>query len=219
MAEEDWANAWKASYQPLHIGRHFLIIPAWQTSDVQPGAGDAPVILDPGMAFGTGLHPSTQLCLMAMEDVVRPGHRVLDGGCGSGILSIAATRLGAGRVDAFDIDPIAVRATQENAALNDLHTPIHVVASAGPGEGTFWQNEDHARRMWDVILVNILPHVIIGLLETGLHTYLAPGGQMILAGIIEEREPEVRAALAEHSLSVDHRLGMGDWVSLVVSAS
>jgi ribosomal protein L11 methyltransferase len=156
--------------------------------------------------------------MMAMEDVVQPGQRVLDAGCGSGILSIAAVRLGAGRVDAFDIDPIAVRATEENAALNDLPLPIHVVASAGPGEGDFWLAPDGLGAAWDVILVNILPHVIIGLLEVGLHTYLAPGGRMILAGIIEEREPEVRAALAEHGLTVARRLVMGDWVSLVAEA-
>ena len=134
LAEEDWANAWKSSYHPLRIGRHFLVIPAWQTAEVLPEPGDIPVILDPGMAFGTGLHPSTQLCLMAMEDVLQPGQRVLDAGCGSGILSIAAVRLGAGRVDAFDIDPIAVRATEENAGLNDLPLMIHVVTSAGPGK-------------------------------------------------------------------------------------
>ena len=168
------------------------------------------------MAFGTGLHPSTQLCLMAMEDVVQPGQRVLDAGCGSGILSIAAVRLGAGRVDAFDIDPIAVRATEENAALNDLPLPIHVITSAGPGEGDLWAASADLKADWDVILVNILPHVIISLLEAGLHTYLAPGGRMILAGIIEAREPEVRAALIGHGLAVVRRLGMGDWVSLVV---
>jgi ribosomal protein L11 methyltransferase len=222
LAEEDWANAWKSSYHPLRIGRHFLIIPAWQTSEVLPDPGDTPVILDPGMAFGTGLHPSTQLCLTALEDVVRPGQRVLDAGCGSGILSIGAARLGAASVDAFDIDPIAVTATQENAAFNDLPVAINVIASAGPDDAVFWRSEDGARRTWDVILVNILPHVIIGLLEAGLHTYLAPGGSrsaMIFAGIIEEREPEVRAALAEHGLSVIRRLGMGDWVSLVAEAT
>lgn len=222
LAETDWANAWKASYQPLRVGRRFLIIPAWQTTDVQPAADEVPVILDPGMAFGTGLHPSTQLCMMAMEDFVQPGQRVLDAGCGSGILSIAAVRLGAARVDAFDIDPIAVTATRENAALNDLPIPIHVVTSAGSDSGAFWRSENGARRTWDVILVNILPHVIIALLEAGLHTYLASGGSrsaMIFAGIIEEREPEVRAALAEHGLTVIRRLGMGDWVSLVAEAS
>ncbi len=222
LAEEDWANAWKASYHPLHVGRRFLIIPAWQTADVHPGADDVPLILDPGMAFGTGLHPSTQLCLMALEDVVRPGQRVLDAGCGSGILSIAAARLGAARVDAFDIDPIAVTATHENAALNDLPIPIHVFVSAGPDE-TWTRGKvgqvSNLSDTWDVILVNILPHVIIALLEAGLHTHLAPGGTMIFAGIIEEREPEVRAALAEHGLTVIRALGMGDWVSLVAGAS
>jgi ribosomal protein L11 methyltransferase len=218
LAEEDWANAWKASYHPLRIGRHFWIVPAWERENVSLGPDDLPIILDPGMAFGTGLHPSTQLCLMALEDVARPGQRVLDAGCGSGILSIAALRLGAAQVDAFDIDPIAVRATEENAALNDLPVPIHVIASAGPGADAFWRDAQGGRRTWDVILVNILPHVIIGLLEAGLRAYLAPGGRMILAGIIEAREPEVRAALAEHGLAVVRRLDMGDWVSLVVEA-
>ena len=150
LAEEDWANAWKSSYHPLRIGRRFLVIPAWQTAEVLPGPGDMPVILDPGMAFGTGLHPSTQLCLMAMEDVVQPGQRVLDAGCGSGILSIAAVRLGAGRVDAFDIDPIAVRATEENAALNDLPLPDQRRGQRGAGARPFldffrWSQTDLGR--------------------------------------------------------------------------
>ncbi len=217
LAEEDWANAWKASYRPLHVGR-FLIIPEWERDSVQPAAGELPIVLDPGMAFGTGLHPSTQLCLQAMPGVIRPGQRVLDAGCGSGILSIAAVRLGAGGVDAFDIDPIAVTATQENAALNDLPVPIHVVQSEGPGGADpFWLPVDATPPAWDVILVNILPHVIRALIEQGLHTYRAAGGQMILAGIIEEREPELVAFLAEQGLTVRQRLGQGDWVALVVA--
>ncbi len=221
LAEEDWANAWKASYHPLRIGQRFWVIPAWladETPDVPVTSevtGTLRIILDPGMAFGTGLHPSTQLCLAAMEDVVRPGLRVLDAGCGSGILSIAAARLGASAVDAFDIDPIAMRATQENASLNDLPVAIRAVVSAGPGEGSLWQAADGSRPTWDVILVNILPHIIIGLLEAGLHTYLASGGRMIFAGIIEAREPEVREALAERGLMVERRSIEGDWVALV----
>ncbi len=144
LADEDWANAWKAGYQPLHIGRSILIIPAWMLDEVTPAPDELPIVLDPGMAFGTGLHPSTQLCLKAMEDTLRPGDTVLDAGCGSGILSIAAARMGASRVDAFDIDPIAVRATEENAALNRLPHPIHVVACAGPDESAFWRAPDGA---------------------------------------------------------------------------
>lgn len=217
LAEEDWANAWKASYHPLRVGRRFWIVPAWERDNVRPEADELAIILDPGMAFGTGLHPSTQLCLCLMEDVVRPGQRVLDAGCGSGILSIAAARLGAARVDAFDIDPIAARATQENAALNELLISLSVVVSSGPGDGPLWVTSTGNRPAWDVILVNILPHVIIGMLDAGLHTYLAPGGAMILAGIIEEREPDVRTALAQHGLIVRRRLLQGDWVGLVAA--
>ncbi len=218
LAEDDWANAWKASYHPLRIGRRFWIIPAWQSADVQPGSDDLPVYLDPGMAFGTGLHPSTQLCMAAMEDAVKPGDRVLDAGCGSGILSIAAARLGAGQIDAFDIDPIAVRATEENVSLNELPVAIRAFASAGPDGAPFWNPAGQPRPAWDVILVNILPHIILALLEAGLHTYLAPGGRMILAGIIGEREAEVREALAERDLAVIGRLVEGDWVGLIAAS-
>ena len=123
--------------------------------------------------------------------------------------------MGARRVDAFDIDPIAVRATEENAALNRLPHPIHVVACAGPDESAFWRTPDGAPRRWDLILVNILPHIIVALLDGGLADYLAPGGRMILAGIIEEREPDVRAGLAAHDLTVLDRRTDGDWVALV----
>lgn len=236
LSETDWTNAWKAGYRPLRIGRRFLVVPAWLAdagSDHALEPDVLPIILDPGMAFGTGLHPSTQLCLRLLEEVMQPGERVLDAGCGSGILSIAAARLGASAVDAFDIDPIAVRATGENAALNDLSIAINVVLGSGPAgimtsdnvDGAhraaaerpvlFQPRPDGAQPAWDVILVNILPHVIIELLAQGLHDYLAPGGRLILAGIIMEREPEVLDALAEHGLQVVGRLTDGDWVGLV----
>ncbi|MGQ9767019.1 MAG: 50S ribosomal protein L11 methyltransferase [Anaerolineae bacterium] len=218
LAEEDWANAWKAGYHPLRVGQRFWIVPAWERDNVRPAADELLIVLDPGMAFGTGLHPSTQLCLCLMEKVVRPGQRVLDAGCGSGILSIAAARLGAARVDAFDIDPIAVRATQENAALNDLPIPINVAISGQPGEGPLWTLPDGTQPMWDVIVVNILPHVITSLLDAGLSAYLAPRGRMILAGIIEEREPDVHEALTRHGLAVTARLKQDDWVGLIAQA-
>jgi ribosomal protein L11 methyltransferase len=214
LAEVDWANAWKAGYRPIRIGRSFLVVPAWQVDDTPAGPSERLIVLDPGMAFGTGLHPSTQLCLAASEQVIEPGARVLDAGCGSGILTIGAARLGAASVDAFDIDEIAVRATCENIALNSLETPIAVYASSGPGDGELWGAAGSPAR-WDVILVNILPHVIAEMLQRGVADHLAPGGRMVLAGIIEARQDEVRAGLESCGLRVTTSLRQDDWVALV----
>jgi ribosomal protein L11 methyltransferase len=215
LAEADWASAWKAGYHPFRVGRHFVVIPSWLQDQVPLEAADLPIVLDPGMAFGTGLHPSTRLCLVALDDLIGRGQSVLDSGCGSGILSIGAARLGAASVDAFDIDPIAVRAAKQNLALNDLQIPQRVFVSDGPGSGADWALPDGSRRTWDIILVNILPHVIAELLERGLKECLAPNGWMVLAGIIQEREADVRAALAARGLEVRERLVEEDWVAMV----
>jgi ribosomal protein L11 methyltransferase len=216
LAETDWASAWKASYHPFRVGRRFFVVPAWLRDQAPLGPEDLPIVLDPGMAFGTGLHPSTQLCLLAMEGVIAPGQRVLDAGCGSGILTIGAVLLGAVSVDAFDVDPIAVRASEENLALNALAIPVRVSVSDGPGDGELWVGSDGSLCTWNVILVNILPHIIASLLERGLHEHLSPHGRMVLAGIIREREDDVKAALAEHGLRVSERLTQQDWAALVV---
>ena len=220
LAEEDWANAWKSSYHPLRIGRHFLVIPAWQTAEVLPEPDDVPVILDPGMAFGTGSAPQHA----ALPDG--------DGGCGAAGPARAGRGLrlrhpehrrgpagrGAGWTRSTSI-PSPSAPPRRTPRSMTFRYPSTSSRQRGAGARPLWTSPDGPKPPGMSILVNILPHVIIGLLEAGLHTYLAPGGRMIFAGIIEEREPDVRAALAEHGLAVVRRLGMGDWVSLVAEAS
>jgi ribosomal protein L11 methyltransferase len=217
LAEEDWANVWKRHYAPTRVGQRLLIVPSWQADELGPAALDEagrpllPVILDPGMAFGTGLHPSTRLCMRALEQQLRPGEAVLDVGCGSGVLSITAARLGAGAILATDIDPIAVAATIENCQRNGVEGAVAARAGSLP---------EPAERPagWPVIVANILADVIVHLLVDGMAQLLAADGRLIVSGIIEPRAGDVEAALEQASLRVVDRLAEGDWVALVATA-
>ena len=213
LADEDWANAWKDHYRPFRLGRRLKIWPTWlpreSDDDVRPD--DIVLVLDPGMAFGTGLHPTTQGCLRALEDIVEPGISVLDAGTGSGILAIAAAKLGATEVAAFDTDSLAVRATVENAAQNGVQHLLHV-----------WRGEldsvrvEESRQSWDVVVANILAPVIIQLLrDDGLLDYVAPDGRLILSGIIMEQGPAVEGAIAEAGGQVIRTITAGDWVTYI----
>lgn len=203
--EEDWAEAWKANYHPLRVGRRLFIRPLW--IDVPGEPGDVVIALDPGMAFGTGTHPSTQLVLEAAEDLLEnwPGARVLDLGCGSGILSIAAVKLGASKVLALDTDPIAVRATDENAAANGVQDRIR--AQTGSLDSLL-----HAATRFDLALVNILSKVIVALCGQKLGSVIRPGGIGVFGGIIQEQAEEVEAALRSTGLAPYKRRLSGDWV-------
>ena len=203
LHEDDWANAWKAHYQPVRIGERLLIRPRW--IDVSPDGGDIDIALDPGMAFGTGTHPTTQLCLEALECAVQPGQFALDLGCGSGILSIAAVKLGARSILALDIDPIAVSATRDNARFNGVSERITAQ------QGSLDSVRGAARR-FDLLIVNILARVILRLLDEGLGEIVRPGGTALFSGIIDEQAEEVAAALSRAGLQIAARRRMGDWL-------
>ncbi len=202
LAEEDWAAAWRKQLKILRIGTRLVIRPSWLAYAPKPR--DVVIELDPGMAFGTGLHPTTQLCLQALERLIQPDIDVLDLGTGSGILAIAAAKLGAGRVAAFDSDPQAVRVARENVRKNDAGQMVTVQhGSLSEAAGTY-----------DLVMVNILARVIVQMAEAGLSERLRRGGYLVTAGITADQAPEVIAALERNDLHVTDRRQRGDWVSL-----
>ncbi len=205
VPEEDWAEAWKVHYKPLRIGRHLYIRPAWLEG--APDPADVEVVLDPGVAFGTGTHPSTQLCLIALETLAPPPARVLDLGCGSGILAITAARLGAAHVWALDTDAQAVSATNNNVALN--HLTDRITAQQGSLDTLL-----DSGQQFELALVNILAKVIIPMCKQGLGRIIAPGGVAVFSGLIQEQVEEVEAALRATGLNPYRRRTMGEWVGI-----
>ena len=203
--ETDWAEAWKAYFPVMRIGRRLVIRPTWRRHRRRPD--DVVLALDPGMAFGTGLHPTTRLCLAAVETLADRGgldhSRVLDVGCGSGILAIAALRLGAQSALGVDTDPIAIEATLANGARNALRRRLHAREGSVPtGEKPF-----------DVVLANLIAGVLVPL-APALHDELRPGGVLLASGIFSDRETEVRTAFEAAGLVVGARTVEGDWVAL-----
>jgi ribosomal protein L11 methyltransferase len=187
--EEDWGQSWKRHWRPDPVGQSLLILPAWLERPAEHG--DRRVVsIDPGSAFGTGSHPTTRLCLEALETLAPGGLRVADLGCGSGILALAALRLGARSVAASDTDPLAVRATAANARLNGLEGGVRVVL--GSVEALADQLDGHPA---DLLLCNILAPVIEALCPA-FHRVLAPGGVGLLSGLLVEQAPALERALA-----------------------
>ncbi|MCU0497160.1 MAG: 50S ribosomal protein L11 methyltransferase [Anaerolineae bacterium] len=203
--DQDWAEAWKAHYHTTRIGKRLIIRPLWEEYEVQ--AGDLVISLDPGMAFGTGTHPTTQLCLAALEDAIAPGVTVLDLGCGSGILAIGAVLLGAGKVLAVDIDPLAVEVTTENAQQN------------GVGEKIIAQEGDlntvlNSARRFDVLVANILARTIIEMCQHHLGEVVRPGGKAIFSGIMVSQSEDVQVALRQTGLTPVNVRQDGNWVAI-----
>jgi ribosomal protein L11 methyltransferase len=204
--EEDWANAWKEHYSVHRVGRRVLVKAPWH--DYDPASNEIVVELDPGMAFGTGLHPSTQLAMIGIEDELKPGDRLLDVGTGSGVLATAAALLGASAVDGVDVEPVAVRSARENADRNGVGTVVHIEQGSVGAEEPF-QGE------YDLVVANIIARILIEL-ASSLVKAVRPGGTLILGGIIDVKEAAVREKFNDVGLRLVRREEYEDWVSLVL---
>ncbi len=206
LAEEDWAEAWKRFFFVQKIGNRLVIKPSWR--EYEPGAGEVVLEIDPGMAFGTGLHPTTRMCALACERFVQEGMRVLDVGTGSGILSLAAAKLGATEVVAVDVDSVAVEVARKNAELNGLADRVHV------SQGSINSGAGVLAGPYDLVLANIIASVIIDLSQH-LHDALGPRGVLVTSGIIADREEGVREALTQAGLRIEETMAEGDWRAMV----
>lgn len=211
--DADWENGWKQYYRPLLAGKKLYVTPCW-IEDPAP-EGRVPLRLDPGVAFGTGEHHTTRMCLELLEDAVHPGDEVLDLGCGSGILSVAAILLGAKRAVAVDIDPVAEHVALENAALNGVTNAQYDVRI-----GDILTNEalkSATRKPYDLVVANIVAGVIIALAPFA-RACCKRGAPFIVSGIIGERETEVRRAVEAQGFALEETLVREDWVAMRFSA-
>ena len=205
--EDDWANAWKAYYKPIRIGKHMVIVPAWERYEAQKD--DIIVKMDPGMAFGTGTHETTRLVIELLEKYVKKGDRMLDVGTGSGILAICASKLGASECRAYDIDPVAVRVANENVKDSGLTNITCEVSD-------LLKQVDLSGGKYDIITANIVADIIIRM-SPDIGEYMKDGTILITSGIITERKDEVLSALDANGLKVVEILEDNGWCAIVVT--
>ncbi|MBT6813434.1 MAG: 50S ribosomal protein L11 methyltransferase, partial [Anaerolineae bacterium] len=221
--DSNWMEAWKEHYRPIPIGKKLIIIPAWMDS---PDETRIPIKIDPGMAFGTGTHPTTQLALGLMEEIIDSGRWMVDGkdtingspstvidvGCGSGILSIAALKLGVERALGVDIEAPSVKSARENADVNEIGDEF--IISQGSVDEIL--AGDFEFKSAPLVVANMLAPILIRLTEAGLGKLVSPGGVLILSGILDEQEERVRAAAESHHLKIIERRQLGDWIAFVL---
>ena len=223
IADEDWESAWREHFHPHRVGNRSVVVPTWRDHDPEPD--DIVIRLDPGMAFGTGLHPTTQLCARELERRVHPGETVLDVGCGSGILSIIAARLGAGQVRGIDIDPVAVAAAYENVGHNTLSDIIDIREATLPrnGQDPFdvaqqdWPEAIKENSGWDIVVANLTAEILEEL-AAPLANSTRPGGVLIGSGIITEKFDMAAYALMEAGLRLIDAVSdeSGDWRAIIL---
>ena len=220
IAEEDWATSWKEFYHPLHLGRRVVIRPSWR--EYTPAPDEVVVELDPGMAFGTGLHPTTRNCVLLLEEAITPGASVLDVGTGSGILAIAALKLGAAHALGLDVSSVAVETARENAAINGVgdRFEARLATLEGAGEEPFTPLPSNLNILgaeigtFDLVLANIIARVIAQL-APALVRATCPGGALIASGIIHERRALAVDALTAAGLADIREVEEGDWITLI----
>ena len=211
VEDADWENNWKAFYKPMEIGERLIVIPDWEEADPH---GRVALRLNPGLIFGTGSHATTRLCLQALERLVQPGMRVLDLGCGSGILSIAALLLGADSAFGCDIDDKAVDVAYENAALNGIGKDRYTVRAGDVLSDKRLRADMGAG--YDIVVANIVADVIIALAATA-RDLMAPGGYFLCSGIIDDRAAEVRGKLEESGFTILEENSSEGWYSYLCS--
>jgi len=211
IRDTDWMAAWKKNYHPVRIGKNLLILPAWKYPD--PGEERLIVRINPAMAFGTGTHPSTQLCLLLMSKHLQPGVHVIDVGCGSGILSLAALKLGADHVLAVDIDSQAVASTGKNAGLNNIdQTSLEI----GKGSVEEILTGRFTIQKAPLVLANILAPIITRLFSVGLGDLVMPGGILLLSGILDHQQDDLLRIAEEGGFTCVDQATDADWVSLAL---
>ncbi len=210
--DKDWINNWKQFFKPFRLDDSIIIKPTWETVNDRK-EGDIIVEIDPGTAFGTGSHETTRLCISQIKRFLKPGDKVLDLGCGSGILSIIALKLGAGKVVGTDIDPNAIIATKENLAVNHIEE-----GSMIPYEGNLLEDEALCEKIgegqYDIVVANILADVIIPLSSIA-RRFMKEGAYFITSGIINTKEEEVKEAMVKNGFEIVDIIPMGEWVSIV----
>jgi ribosomal protein L11 methyltransferase len=212
IQEVNWVETWKQHYHPIPVGDRLVIIPAWLPDQQDQRI---PIRIDPGMAFGTGTHPTTQLCLAMAERYTRKGQPVIDVGCGSGILAIASLKLGASTALGVDIEAEAIESARQNADLNRVLEDIELAL----GSVTEVRQGAFGVRQAPLVFANILAPILIRLFTDGLGDLVSAGGVLVLSGILAEQEDGVMAAAQDHGFTLESRLQIGDWVTLAVIRS